>query len=101
MKTIFESDSDSALIQSAQNVNAAFGTTIDRHGHSFSFRVKALEAGAEVAYKGVVSAALSYSGTDNETKFEVSQVVNEKTVALAVTNNSTETVNSIGIRWNF
>jgi hypothetical protein len=72
MRTVFNSETQSKVIQGAQNLNSALSTSIDRNGHSFSFRVKALEGTAEFVYRGRVEAALSFNNSQQETRLDVS-----------------------------
>jgi len=103
LKTVFESEAgvQSPLVHNAQNLNSSLVTSIDRHGQSVQFRLKAFESEAEISYKGYVTAALTYNAGSAETRVEVSRAVNEKTYAFTHVSNSTENIDRFGVQWNF
>lgn len=96
-----ESAANAPFLQTANKLNNAIGTEMKTQGQYFTMRVKALETQAEILYRGKVNASLSYDISEQETKFELTKNVGRQVYAYTLTDHHDETINKVGIRWNF
>lgn len=103
LKTLLDTEDSatSAGLQKIENLNTSLSSTIDRNGHSFSFRLKAIETKAEINYKGYVSATVAFDANNSESSLEVSKNVGSQTYAFTHTNNNDGYSDIVGVRWAF
>jgi len=96
-----ENIANSKIVKQAEEINSSLKTSVEKNGHSFSFRFKALETQTEIVYRGVVNATLSYELDSAEAKFEVTKLIGTKTLSYTLSNNNEGSQNVVGMRWSF
>lgn len=93
---------NNSLIDSAEAINSAVSTKIaTANGHSVSLKLKPFEALATLNYEGAVDASFSYDVSDGNVVVAVEKKNGDKTYAYTITSNNSETINKIGLTWNF
>ncbi len=103
LKTWMSSDAatNSVLMQQASVLDNTLSTAAGTTAHKFNFRINALETQAEMIYKGVVEASVSYDLAGGDTQVQVSKQAGARTIAYTHLDNSDGQSDVIGVRWNF
>ncbi len=96
-------DRNAGVLASAQKLNNNMKSSVGDEKNSIQFRVRPVEARAEISYKGElpVESSVSYVAVQNEIRFEVSRKIAETTVAYSHVTATDQQKDLVGVRWNF
>lgn len=92
-----------SVVQSAVKTEVNLGQPVkNKTNHKVSFQVKAIEAKAEMEYKGWVNANVNYDARARQSVVSVSEKIGgNKDFVLSHTQKTDQDISSVGVRWNW
>lgn len=103
LKTLMNSEAaqNSTFVKGANDVQSAMSAEVGSVQHKVSIGLDAIETTAQIKYKGVVNAEISYDISNQDAAIELTKQVGNQVYAYTHVETSTDRSDKLGVRWSF